>query len=214
MSFRRAVFAAAAAAAAGALLIGGGATYAAWSASTESETTKVRAGTLEAEIAQSGPTSVSTGSNPNIVVPAGSKGIIPGVQAQRWTYTVSNSTESATAAVGTLDIAGTPSSADDYAAVRTYLRASATVNGTKKDIPSSAFTTSGFTHKVDLGKTLKPGGTATVTLNLSMPATATNSAGKKVDVAVELLNRRSASLDVQSIFTMRNSLQLKQAGKP
>ena len=91
MSLRRAVFAAAAAAAAGALLIGGGATYAAWSDSTESETTKVRAGTLEAEIAQSGPTSASTGSNPNIVVPAGSKGIIPGVQAQRWTYTVSNS---------------------------------------------------------------------------------------------------------------------------
>lgn len=214
MSLRRAVFAAAAAAAAGAMLIGGGATYAAWSDSAESESSTITAGTLTASIAQNGPTSVSTGSKPNIVVPAGSKGIIPGVQAQRWTYTVTNSTKSATAAVGTLDIAGTPSSADDYAAVRSYLRASASIDGTKTDIPSSAFTSSGFSHKVDLGKTLKPGGTATVTLDLSMPASATNSAGKTVDVAVELLNRRSASLDVQSIFTMRNSLQLKQAGKP
>jgi alternate signal-mediated exported protein len=214
MSLRRAVFAAAAAAAAGALLIGGGATYAAWSDSAESESSTVTAGTLTAGIAQSGPANVSTGSNPNIVVPTGSKGIIPGVQAQRWTYTVTNSTKSATSAVGTVEVVGLPSNADDYAAMRSYLRASATVDGTKKDIPSSAFTSSGFSHKIDLGKTLKPGGTATLTLDLSMPATATNSAGKKVDVAVELLNRRSASLDVQSIFTMKNSLQLKQAGKP
>ena len=214
MSFRRAVFAAAAAAAAGALLIGGGATYAAWSDSAESESSTVTAGTLTAGIAQNGPTNVSTGSNPNIIVPTGSKGLIPGVQAQRWTYTVTNSAKSATAAVGALDIVGSPSNADDYAAMRTYLRASATIDGTKKDIPNSAFSSSGFSHKIDLGKTLKPGDAATVTLDLSIPATATNSAGKKVDLAVELLNRRSANLDVQSIFTMRNSLQLKQAGKP
>ena len=67
---------------------------------------------------------------------------------------------------------------------------------------------------MDLGKTLKPGDSLDIILDLSMPATATNSAGKKVDVAVELLNRRSANLDVQSIFTMKNSAQLKQAGKP
>ncbi|UZD62180.1 SipW-dependent-type signal peptide-containing protein [Brevibacterium sp. JSBI002] len=214
MSLRRAVFAAAAAAAAGALLIGGGATYAAWSDSAESETAKISAGSLEADISQSGPSDVSYGTNPSIYPSSGSKGIIPGVQAQRWTYTITNSTKSATAAVGTVDIVGSPSNDDDYAAMRSYLRASATIDGTKKVIPSSAFGSSGFSHKIDLGKTLKPGGTATFTLDLSMPATSTNSAGKKVDVAVELLNRRSASLDVQSIFTMRNSLQLKQAGKP
>ena len=205
MSLRRAVFAGAAAAAAGALLIGGGATYAAWSDSAESESSTVTAGTLTAGIVQNGPTNVST---------TGSKGLIPGVQAQRWTYTVTNSAKSATAAVGTVDIVGSPSNDNDYAAMRPYLRASTTVDGTKKDIPNSAFTSSGFSHKIDLGKTLKPGDAATVPLDLSIPATATNSAGKKVDLAVELLNRRSANLDVQSIFTMRNSLQLKQAGKP
>src|SRR5699024_10652272 len=109
MSLRRAVFAAAAAAAAGALLIGGGATYAEWSDSAESESSTVTAGTLTAGIAQSGPANVSTGSNPNIVVPTGSKGIIPGVQAQRWTYTVTNSTKSATSAVGTVEVVGLPS---------------------------------------------------------------------------------------------------------
>ncbi|WP_167854340.1 SipW-dependent-type signal peptide-containing protein [Brevibacterium sp. S111] len=214
MSLRRAVFAAAVSAAAGALLIGGGVTYAAWSDSAESESTTVQAGTLTATIAQKGPTNESTGSNPSIVVTSGSNGIIPGAQAQRWTYTVTNSANSATAATGTLDIAGTPSSTDDYAVMRPYLRASTTINGTKKNIPDSAFSSSGFSYSVDLGKTLKPGDSLDIILDLSMPATATNSAGKKVDVAVELLNRRSANLDVQSIFTMKNSAQLKQAGKP
>ncbi|WP_423058394.1 SipW-dependent-type signal peptide-containing protein [Brevibacterium linens] len=214
MSLRRAVFAAAAAAAAGALLIGGGATYAAWSDSAESETTKVTAGTLEADITQSGPTDVSIGTNPSIYPTSGSKGIIPGVQSQRWTYTVTNSNESATSATGTLDITGSPSNADDYAAMRPYLRASTSIDGTKKDISTSSFTSTGFSHSVDLGKILKPNGSVKVTLELSMPATATNSAGKKVDVAVELLNRRSANLQVQSVFTMKNSVQLKQSDKP
>lgn len=214
MSVRRAVFAASAAAAAGALLIGSGATYAAWSDSAESETTKIKAGSLTAAIDQQGPTNVKTGDNPSIVVSPGSNGIVPGVQAQRWTYTVTNSAESATAAAGTLDLAGTASNVDDYTAIRPYLRASATVDGTKKNIPNSAFTAAGFTHSVDLSKKLAPGDSATVTVDLSMPATAANSSGKKVNVASELLNRRSPGSGIQPVFTMKNSAQLTQAGKP
>ncbi|MGO2863618.1 MAG: SipW-dependent-type signal peptide-containing protein, partial [Brevibacterium sp.] len=59
MSARRAVFAAAAAAVAGALLLGGNVTYAAWSDSANSETTTITAGTLEAEIKLTGPSSVN-----------------------------------------------------------------------------------------------------------------------------------------------------------
>lgn len=211
MSLRRAVFAAAGAAAAGALLISGGATYAAWSDSAESESTTITAGDLKAEISQSVPTDVPVGTNPSIYPSSGSKGIIPGVQAQRWAYTITNTEESAVPATGTLDITGSPSNADDYAAMRPYLRASTTIDGTKNDIPTSAFTSGGFSHSVVLGKKLRPGDSVKITLDLSMPATVTDSASKKVDVAMELINRRSANLDVQSIFTMKNSVRLKQA---
>jgi alternate signal-mediated exported protein len=211
MSLRRAVLSAAAAAAAGVLLIGGGATYAAWSDSTESESTTITAGDLKADISQVGPSDVTYGSNPSIYPSKDSKGIIPGVQSQQWTYTVTNTKESAVPATGTLEITGSPSNADDYTAMRPYLRASTTIDGTKKDIPTSAFTSGGFSHSVDLGKTLKPSDSVKITLDLSMPATVTDGTGKKIDVAVELINRRSANLDVQSIFTMKNLVRLKQA---
>ena len=214
MSLRRAVLAAAAAAAAGALLIGGGATYAAWSDSTQPESTKITAGDLTAGITQKGPSDFKIGEDPSIVVAPGSRGIIPGAQAQRWTYTVVNSTKSATAATGAIDIAGTPSDVDDYEAVRHYLRASATIDGTTKDVPITAFGKSGFSHSVDLGKKLSPGESATVTLDLSIPATAADPAGKTVDGAAELLNRRSANLQTQNVFEMENSFRLKQAGTP
>lgn len=213
MSLRRAVFAAAAAAAAGVLLIGGGATYAAWSDSAESESSTITAGTLTASIKLEGQSNLKTGTNPSIVPTSGSKGIIPGVQAQRWTYTVTNSAKSAAAATVVLEISGAPANSDAYAAMRPYLRASTTVEGTKKDVPNSAFGSTGFSHSVDVGKTLSPNSSVTIMLDLSIPATVTDSSGNKVDVARELLNRRSATLDFQPVFTMKNSALLRQAGK-
>lgn len=213
MPVRRAILVAVAAATAGALLLGGNATYAAWSDSDSSERTTITAGDLRAEIAQTGPSAVKTGTSPGIYPTNGSRGIIPGIQAQRWTYTVTNSSDSDVAAGGTLEIKGSISSAADYAAILPYLRASATVAGNARTIPNSAFTSTGFSHTIALGEPLKPGKTVNVELTISMPATITNSQGKTVDVAVELLKYRSANTSTHQVFTMKNSAKLKQAGR-
>lgn len=213
MSLRRAVLSAAAAAAAGALLIGGGATYAAWSDSTESESTTITAGDLKAEISQVGPSDVTYGSNPSIYPSKDSQGIIPGVQAQRWSYTVTNLADSATSATSSLEIKGSiaKDAASDYAAIRPYLRATTKVGSQNAmTIPSNKFGDSGFTHSVDLNTTLAPGESVKVELTLSMPATVT-SQGQTVDVARELISRRSANTNVKSVFTMTNSARLVQA---
>lgn len=216
MSARRAVFAAAAAATAGALLLGGNATYAAWSDSAKSEKTTITAGTLAAEITQSDPASVAMGEGASAGIFPGdnSKGIIPGAQGQRWTYTVTNSSKSAVTANVALKINGSVSNVTDYAAIRPYLKATTKVGATTTEIPSSAFTASGFQHTVKLGDKLAPGKKATIELTLSMPATVTNSQGQKVDVAVELIKHRSATTDAQKIFTMENSASLSQVGQP
>lgn len=213
MSLRRAVFAAAAAAAAGVLLIGGGATYAAWSDSTESESTTITAGDLKAEISQVGPSDVTYGSNPSIYPSKDSQGIIPGVQAQRWSYTVTNLADSATSATSSLEIKGSiaKDAASDYAAIRPYLRAATKVgNKNETAIPNEKFDVSGFTHSVDLDTTLAPGESVKVQLTVSMPATVT-SQGQTVDVAREVISRRSTNTSVQSVFTMTNSAHLVQA---
>lgn len=216
MSSRRAVLAAVAAAAASALLLGGNATYAAWSDSKSSQKTTITAGTLKAEIDQAGPTPVTMGegASTGIYPTKGSKGIIPGVQGQRWTYTVTNSSKSAVAANGVLKINGSVSNAADYTAVRPYLKATAKSGDKTTELPSSAFTAAGLQHTVKLSDKLAPGKKATIELTISMPATVTNSQGQKVDVAVELLKHRSANTDAQKIFTMENSVSLAQDGQP
>ena len=51
-------------------------------------------------------TSVQTGTTSGVYRSGNSQGIIPGMQAQRWTYTVSNSTDSAVDAEATLRLRG------------------------------------------------------------------------------------------------------------
>ena len=67
--------------------------------------------------------------------------------------------------------------------------------------------------QIALGEPLEPGKTVNVELTVSMPATITNSQGKTVDVAVELLKYRSANTSTHQVFTMKNSAKLKQAGR-
>lgn len=212
MSARRAVLTAVVAATAGALLLGGNATYAAWSDSQRSGQSTITAGDLKVDISQTGPTAVDDGTNTSIYPVTGSRGIIPGEQSQRWTYTVTNSSASAVSADGTLEIAGAVSDPIDYTAVRPYLRASTTIGNTTTDIPNSAFTADGFQYEVDLDTKLQPSKSVTIDLTISMPATITNSQGQNVDVAVELLKHRSANTSTHGIFTMENSANLTQAG--
>lgn len=213
MSARRAVLTAVVAATAGALLLGGNATYAAWSDSQRSGQSTITAGDLKANnITQIGPTAVKTGTSAGIYPATGSEGIIPGIQAQRWTYTVTNSPDSAVSADGTLEIAGAVSDSTDYTAIRPYLRASTTIGNTTTDIPNSAFTADGFHYEVDLDTTLQPGESVTVDLTISMPASIEISQGENVDVAVELLKHRSANTSAHGIFTMKTSAQLTQVG--
>lgn len=214
MTSRSAVLTAVAAIAASVVLLGGGVTYAAWSDSASSDTTIVTAGDLTAEITQSGPTSVQRGSTNGVYPSGNSQGIIPGLQAQRWTYTVTNSSDSTVDAEATLRLRGGVRSADDYAAARGYLRGEVTVEGRSSPVPSSSFGSGGLTHDVDLGTRLAPGQSIPVTLTVSMPATVADSQGRTVDVAVALQNRRSASTSAHPLFTMTNTLLLEQSATP
>lgn len=211
MTSRSAVLTAVAAAGVAVVLLGGTATYAAWSETVSSDTTSITAGELTAEIAQSGPTSVQTGTTSGVYRSGNSQGIIPGMQAQRWTYTVSNSTDSAVDAEATLRLRGGVRNADDYAAARGYLRGEVSVEGRVSTVPPSSFGSGGLSHDVDLGTQLAPGESVSVTLTVSMPATVTDSQGRTVDVAVTLQNRRSASASSHPLFTMTNTLLLEQA---
>lgn len=214
MTARISLVAATAAAGLVAVLVGGSATYAAWTATAEGGTATIIAGDLQAEITQSGPTTVRTGSSAGVYPVADSQGIIPGVQAQQWTYSLANVHESATGADATLRLRGDVRDVSDYTAIRPYLRGTVEVEGRELGLPESAFGPAGLDHDVDLGVSLAPGESVSVVLTLSMPASVTDPNGRTIDVAVATQNHRSASTAHQPIFTMTNSVLLHQAAAP
>lgn len=191
-------------------LIGGPSTQAHWTGTAGSGTTRIQAGTLTGSINQAGPTtfSVGTGSNVYVTQPQTAAGIIPGVQGQSWTYTLTNSSASATPAAAALQLKSS-SVTGDYAALRPYLQATVTVDGAGTTaVPAAAFTAAGLTHTVDLPGTLRPGQSRTVTLRILVPMTDT--AGTDIPQALRATRSTSASAPA-AVFTMTNALALTQA---
>lgn len=217
MSTRKGLAVAGVAAVAAALLLGGASTYTSWTDTTSSETTKITAGDLTAQIEQEGPASVKIepGPGPGVYPQAGSQGLIPGFQGQQWSYTLANSSNSAVAADAVLLLRGSPDDANEYAAFRPYLRATVQVEGQDPiSVPVESFVEDGFAFDLDVGTRLQPGETVRATLKVYMPATVDSADGSTTDVGFALRDLRSAGTDAHPVFTMENSVYLRQAGDP
>lgn len=215
MPLSKALLTAGAAAALAALLLGGTATYASWSDSTDSgTTTTIAAGELTAEITQTGPKSVQYGTEATGIYPtAGSEGIIPGIQDQRWTYTLTNTSDSSVAAEATLRLRGEPVTHAGYSNFLGSLHGVVIVDSHEIDIPASAFTEVGLSYDVDLGIRLNPGESSTVEFSLRVPQIGwSRSWGITRDLAEGLQNTRSQSVAALPFFAMTNRVFLEQAG--
>lgn len=208
---RRSLRAASAAAVGAVLLVGGGVTWAGWSDVSPGGTAVIRAGDLQVAVTQSGPAAVQLGDAPpgGVLPVAGSSGLIPGTQGQRWTYRVTNTGASAVPASATLRLR-TASVSADYGAVRAYLRARVNAGAGDVEVPSAAFEAGGLSYDVPVPGVLQPGASATVTLVVYLPATVTVN-GRSVPVGMELRNLRSANLTPSRLFTMGNVALLRQA---
>lgn len=198
------------AAAAVVTLIGGPATQASWTDTANSGTTRIQAGTLTGTIGQSGPASfpVGTGSNVHVAQPQTAAGIIPGVQGQSWTYTLTNSPASDAPATAALRLKSS-SVTGDYAALRPYLRATVAIDGAEPTaVPAAAFTPAGLAHTVALPGTLRPGQNRTVSLRVLVPMT--DADGTDIPQALRATRSMSAGTPATA-FTMTNTLELAQA---
>jgi hypothetical protein len=208
---RNAVVAAVAAAVLGALLLGTPGSFAKLTSTASGTPLVITSGTVTATV--SGPTTgkVTTGTAPSgVVVDAGSAGIIPGIQDQTLTYTVTNSSSSASpAAITSIRIVSSGIlNSSEWTDIQPYLGVSVAVNGgTAVTIPSSAITSSGIDATVSSSANLQPGSSGTVVVEFTIPATA--SAGT-IDLLRTLQPDRSSGLTIASIVGVAPVFTLTQ----
>jgi hypothetical protein len=206
-----AVVAAVAAAVLGVLLLGTPGSFAKLSTTVSGTPLVITSGTVSASV--TGPTvgSVSTGTAPaGVVVNTGSAGLIPGIQDETLTYSVSNSSASATpAAITSIRVLSSSiANAPAWADIQPYLSVTVAVNGTTAvALPSTAITSSGIDGTVTSSANLQPGTTVPVTVEFTIPGTA--SAGT-IDLLRTLQADRSSGLTVASIINVAPVFTLTQ----
>jgi hypothetical protein len=206
---KHAAVAAVAAAVLGVLLLGSPGSFASLSATKTGSSLVITSGTITASV--SGPTTgtVSTGTAPaGVVVDAGSVGIIPGIQAQTLTYSVTNSSSSASpAAISSVRVLSTGiTDATRWAHIQPYLAVTVAVNGgAAVAVPSSAITSTGIDATLSFTTNVQPGTTVPVVISFTIPA----SSGT-IDLLRQLQPDRSTTLAIASIISLAPVFTLTQ----
>jgi hypothetical protein len=211
---KNAAVAAVAAAVLGALLLGTPGSFATLSSSATGSQIVISSGTVVASVAGPIVGTVTTGSAPSgVVVDAGSVGIIPGIQDETLTYSVTNSSSSATpAAITSIRILSSSIlSATQWADIQPYLSITVAVNGgAATALTSTAITSTGVDGTVSSSANIQPGATVPVVVEFTIPATA--SAGT-LDLLRTLQPDRSSALTVASILSLAPVFTLTQTAK-
>jgi hypothetical protein len=208
-SLKVSVAAASAAAVLGVLLLGTPGSFASLSSTASGSPLVITSGTIIASV--SGPTSasVSTGTAPTgVVVNTGSLGIIPGIQDETLTYSVTNSSSSASpAAISSIEVVSSGIvNATAWADILPYLTATVKVNGGAAiALSAAAFTASGIDGTITSTVNLQPGATVPVVVEFSIPATS-----GAIDLLRTLQADRSASTSIASIITVAPVFTLTQ----
>jgi hypothetical protein len=206
---KHAAVAAVAAAVLGALLLGSPGTFASLNATKTGSSVVITSGTITASVA--GPTTgtVSTGTAPaGVVVDAGSVGIIPGIQAQTLTYSVTNSSSSASpAAISSIRVVSTSiTDATRWGHIQPYLAVTVAVNGgSAVAVPSSAITSTGIDATISGTVNVQPGATVPVVISFTIPATSGT-----IDLLRQLQPDRSSALMIASIIGLAPVFTLTQ----
>jgi hypothetical protein len=206
---KHAAVAAVAAAVLGVLLLGSPGTFASLSATKTGSSLVITSGTITASI--TGPTTgtVSTGAAPaGVVVDAGSVGIIPGIQAQTLTYSVTNSSSSASpAAISSIHIVSTSIiDATRWGHIQPYLAITVAINGGTPVAVTSGITAAGIDATVSTNGNVQPGATVPVVISFAIPATSGT-----VDLLRQLQPDRSSGLAIASIISLAPALTLTQS---
>jgi hypothetical protein len=210
-SLKVSVVAASAAAVLGVLLIGTPGSFASLSSTASGSPLVITAGTITASV--TGPTSasVTVGSAPaGVVVNTGSLGMIPGIQDQTLTYSVTNNSTSASpAAISSVEIVSSGIvNSTSWSDIRPYLTATVKVNGgTAIPLPATAFTATGIDGTVASTVNLQPGASVPVVVEFSIPATASSGT---IDLLRTLQADRSSALSIASIVTVAPVFTLTQ----
>ena len=208
-SLKTAVVAAAAAAVLGVLLLGSPGSFASLTSTASGTPVVITSGTISASVA--GPTvgTVTTGTAPSgVVVNTGSVGIIPGIQDQKLTYSVTNSSSSATpAAITSIEVVSTSIlNSSAWTDIRPYLSITVAVNGgAPVALSPTAITATGIDGTVTSTTNLQPGATVPVVVEFSIPATSGS-----VDLLRTLQADRSSGLSVASIIGVAPVFTLTQ----
>jgi alternate signal-mediated exported protein len=206
-SSRRAVIALIAVAAAGVLLIGGIPAYAYFNATATGSGLAINSGNLTATVSAptTGTTSIGTVPAGRYVVRAGTPGMVPGVQAQTLTYTVTNTGSArspASASVRVRSTAITDSAA--WSAIQPYLTVTAKIgSGAATAVATSA---AGVDGTVTSTSAIQPVGTSTITVTFSIPAT---SGGVDLLTALQPYSG-TGGLAIRSIVTIQPIVTLTQ----
>lgn len=206
---KHAAVAAVAAAVLGALLLGSPGSFASLNATATGSSLVITSGTISASVA--GPTTdtVTTGTAPaGVVVDAGSVGIIPGIQAQTLTYSVTNSSSSASpAAISSIHVVSTSiTNATRWAHIQPYLAVTVAVNGGPPvAVPSSAITSTGIDAAIPGTVNVQPGATVPVVISFTIPATS-----GAIDLLRQLQPDRSSGLAIASIIGLAPEFTLAQ----
>jgi hypothetical protein len=211
MSLQRkhAAIAAAAVAIFGALLIGAPGSFATLDATATGSSLVISSGTISASVA--GPTTgtVSTGTAPaGVVVDAGSVGIIPGVQAQTLTYSVTNSVTSASpAAITSVHLVSTGiTDATRWTDIQPYLAVTVAVNGgTPVALTSGTITSAGIDATVTSAVNVQPGATVPLVISFTIPAVSGTT-----DLLRLLQPDRSSGLSIASVISLAPVFTLTQ----
>jgi hypothetical protein len=205
---RRAVVALVATAAVGVLLIGGIPAYAYLTDAKTGTALPITAGNLTATASAPtvGTTSIgSVTAGGRYVVRAGTPGMVPGVQAQTLTYTVTNTGSArapASAAVRVLSTAITDSAA--WTAIQPYLAVTAKIgSGTATPVTTSA---AGIDATVTSTTAIQPQASTTVVLSFSIPATS----GTTDLLATLQPYAGTGGLTIRSILTLQPQFTLSQ----
>ena len=203
-----AAVAAVAAAVLGALLLGSPGTFASLSATKTGSSLVITSGTITASI--TGPTTgtVTTGSAPaGVVVDTGSVGIIPGIQAQTLTYSVTNSSSSASpAAISSVHLVSSSIvDATRWAHIQPYLAITVAINGGTPVAVTSGITATGIDATVSTNGNVQPGTTVPVVISFTIPATSGT-----IDLLRQLQPDRSSGLAIASIISLAPALTLTQ----
>lgn len=191
----------------GALLIGGVPSYASFASSVNGAQLRILSGTLGATISAPSVGTASIATAPSrVVVRPGTPGMVPGVQSQTLTYTVTNTGSArapASASVRVLSTAVTDAAA--WTAIRPSLQVTARIGS--DPAVAVATTATGIDATVTSTAAIQAGATTPVVLTFTLPA---SSGG--VDLLTALLPSAgtSSGLSIRSILAMQPQVTLTQ----